>query len=63
MTIRFTLIDRTTGQSKSVDAPRRGEHVKNGQTHLLPANKDACDNLRAAIKGVTKLGLRGGVLA
>lgn len=56
MSIRFTLINRTTGVATTVEAPRRGEFVKDGTVKVLPPSAAACETLRAAIRDTTKLG-------
>lgn len=63
MSIRITVKDRSTGETLRLDAPRRGEHVKDGKTTLLPPNKDEVANVIAVLKGRSVLGMRGGCLA
>ena len=63
MSIRFTLTNRKTGAVTTVDAPRRGEHVKDGKVNILQPAKAEVEGLCAVLKGRSKLGLRGGVLA
>lgn len=63
MSIRFTLTDHATGQTKTIDAPRRGEFVKDGVVKTLPPAREQANNLMATIKAVTKLGQTGGCLS
>lgn len=61
--IRLLITDQSNGNVIAMDAPRRGEHVKNGVTTLLPPNKDACEAIKAILRDKSKLGLKGGVMA
>lgn len=63
MSIRFKLTNPNTGAVTTVDAPRRGEFVKNNVVkQLQPSNAD-CQATLAIIKSASKLGQPGGVLA
>lgn len=57
MSIRFTITDRATGETIKLDAPVRKEFTKDGVTKVLPPSREACENLKAVIKGRSKLGL------
>ena len=62
MSIRFTLTNRNTGAVTTVDAPRRGEHVKDGVVKVLQPSARDCNTLMQDIKSITKLGAKGAVL-
>ena len=55
MSIRFNITDKTTGESMLVDAPRRGEYVKEGQRRLAAPDAAACANIKALIKDRSRL--------
>lgn len=63
MSIRFKLTNPETGVVTTVDAPRRGEFVKDGVVkQLQPSNVD-CEATLAIIRSASKLGQPGGILA
>lgn len=63
MSIRFTLTNRNNGIITTVDAPRRGEHIKDGSVKVLQPTARDCNTLMQDIKHITKLGEKGGILA
>lgn len=55
MSIRFSITDKHTGEVMTVEAPKRGEYVKEGQRRLAAPDAEACDHLKALIKDRSRL--------
>lgn len=63
MTIRWTVTNRATGATETLENPAMREHVKNGVRKALPPKQDLVEGMKLRLKHVSKLGMRGGVLA
>lgn len=63
MTIRWTVTNRSTGQVETIENPIGREHVKDGVRRAIPPKQDLVDGMKLRLKHVSKLGMRGGVLA
>ena len=63
MTIRWTVTNRSTGAVEMLENPIGREFVKGGVRKALPPKQDLVDGMKLRLKHVSKLGLRGGVLA
>lgn len=60
--IRFTVRDRSTGETVTVPAPSRAEYVKDGVRHSKVRQPEA-EACKATLKNLSSLGMRGGCLA
>jgi len=63
MTIRWTVTNRATGTVETLENPIGREFVKDGVRKALPPKQDLVDGMKLRLKHVSKLGMRGGVLA